>query len=72
MEVLTSTQRKDFEKMKGEKFDFPERQSFGRGRTGGDRGGRTGGDRGGRPGGGRPGGDRPSSGDRPSGDRPIQ
>jgi uncharacterized membrane protein YgcG len=67
--VLTSTQRTEFEKMKGEKFEFPERQARG-GRTGGDRGGRTGGrpggDRGGRPGGDR--GGRPS-GDRPSGDR---
>jgi len=53
--VLSSEQQKEFEKMKGEKFDMPEgagRGGFGGGPRGGDRGGA-----GGRPGGGRPRGD---------------
>jgi len=59
--VLTSTQRKDFDAMKGKKFEFPERQQRG-GRGGNTRGGNTRGGRGGaggRPGadGGRPGAD---------------
>ena len=66
--LLSSEQRSDFEKMKGEKFEFPQRQfgqRGGRGGQGGDRGGRggQGGDRGGRGG---QGGDRGGRG----GDRP--
>ena len=61
MEVLTSEQRSDFDKMKGEKFDMPEgagRAMFGGGGRGGPGGGGFGGrgGRGGGPGGG-PGGD---------------
>jgi Spy/CpxP family protein refolding chaperone len=72
LDVLSSEQRDQFEKMKGEKADF-ELNAFGRGGPGGP-GGPGGGFRGGRPGGGdRPGGDRggrPGGGDRPGGDRP--
>jgi len=46
VDVLTDDQKKQFEEMKGEKFDFP-RPQFGGGRGGGGRGGRGG--RGNRP-----------------------
>lgn len=69
LSVLTSDQKKEFEELKGEDFEFPrpERGSFG-GRGGGDRGGPGGGDRGGR--GGRGGGDRGGRGGR-GGGRPA-
>jgi hypothetical protein len=74
--VLTSDQKKEFEKMKGEPFEFPEgsRGGFGRGGPGGGggpgvggrggRGGNAGGDAGGRGRGGRGGGERGDGGRR--------
>jgi hypothetical protein len=74
LDVLSSEQRDQFEKMKGEKVDFELNQFGGRGGPGG--GGPGGGFRGGRPGQGRPGegGGRPEgdrSRNRPGGDRPA-
>ncbi len=66
--VLTSTQQKQFEEMKGEKFEMPEGGLFGRGGFGSGRGGFGG--RGGRGGdGGGPGGGRGGRGGR-GGERP--
>jgi len=61
--VLTTKQREQFEKMKGEKFELDMAQ-LGRGPGG------PGGPGGARFGGRRPGGDRPEGGPRPEGDRP--
>jgi Spy/CpxP family protein refolding chaperone len=67
LDVLSSEQRDQFEKMKGEKADFELNAFGGFGGRGGP-GGPGGGFRGGRPGGGdRPGGNRPGNGDRPNG-----
>lgn len=63
MKQLEPEQRKKFEEMKGEPFDFSQIQ-----RPEGGRGGRGGGDAGGRGRG--PGGDRGARGGRPGGDRP--
>lgn len=66
--VLSDSQQKQFEEMKGEPFDMPEDAFGSRGGRGGGRGGPGGGrDGGGRDGGGR---GRPSGGERPGGDRP--
>ncbi|MGC3967653.1 MAG: Spy/CpxP family protein refolding chaperone [Pirellulales bacterium] len=79
LSVLSSEQKAQFEKMKGEKFEFDRSQfSFGgrgpggpggQGGQGGPGGGGFGGRRPGGDGGRRPEGDRPTN-DRPEGDRP--
>ena len=61
--VLSEEEKKKFEELKGEKFEFPERRGFGFGGAGGDRGG----DRGDR--GGERGGDRQRGEGRPQRDR---